>query len=112
MTVADLAILLGLTSLTGELPEREIKGVYVGDLLSRVMGHLHSGELWITIMTNKNIVAVAELCDPAAILLSEGAEPMPETLEAAKEYGVPLLSSNKSTYELCRALSSVPKTEP
>lgn len=112
MTVARLKELLGLTSLTGELPAREIEGVYVGDLLSRVMGQLHTGELWITIMTNKNIVAVAELCDPCAILLSEGAEPMPEALTAAKEYGVPLLSSSKSTYELCSALSTVLKSEP
>lgn len=112
MTISTVASLLDLTSLTGELPDREIRGVYVGDLLSRVMGRLQAGDLWITIMTNRNIVAVAELGDPAAILLSEGAEPLPETLAAAKEYGVPLLSSEKSTYELCRALSSVLSAAP
>ncbi|HBJ19418.1 MAG TPA: hypothetical protein DDY70_06770 [Clostridiales bacterium] len=104
MTVNELAKSLSLTSLTGELPAREITGVYAGDLLSRAMGKIGEGNLWITIMTNKNVVAVAELGDPAAILFAEGAVPMPDALEAAKETGVPLLSSEKSTYELCLAI--------
>ena len=107
MTVEALAKSLGLTSLTGELPTREITGVYAGDLLSRAMGKIKEGDLWITIMTNKNVVAVAELGDPAAILFSEGTVPMPDALEAARENGDALLSSEKSTYDLCLAVGEV-----
>lgn len=104
MTVKELADALGLTSLTGDLPTRAVTGVYVGDLLSRAMGKIKEGNLWITIMTNKNVVAVAELGDPAAILFSEGAMPMPDALDAARENGIALLSSEKSTYDLCLAV--------
>ena len=107
MTVKALADALGLRPLTGELPEREITGVYAGDLLSRAMGKIREGDLWITIMTNKNVVAVAELGDPAAILFAEGAEPLPDALAAAKETGTPLLTSEKSTYDLCCEIGRV-----
>lgn len=109
MTVRTLSERIGCASFTGELPEREITGVYAGDLLSRAMGKIREGNLWITIMTNKNVVAVADLADPAAILFAEGAAPLPDAVQAAKETGVPLLSSEKSVYDLCleigRALS-------
>lgn len=35
--------------------DREITGVYIGDLLSWVMGRAQSGDAWITIMSNANI---------------------------------------------------------
>ena len=48
--------------------DREITGVYIGDLLSWVMGRAQSGDAWITIMSNANIVAVAALADTACII--------------------------------------------
>ena len=40
-------------------PDREIKGCYIGDLLSWVMGRAEADNVWITIMSNINIAAVA-----------------------------------------------------
>ena len=42
----------------------EISGVYIGDLLSWVMNTLQEGQLWVKIMSNINILAVAFILSP------------------------------------------------
>ena len=81
-------------------PEREITGVYIGDLLSWVMGRASADEAWITIMSNVNIVAVAALCDTALIILAEGVTVDDEVKKAAMTRGINILSSPKSSFAL------------
>ena len=107
MTVIDLKESLGLTPCALPEPEREISGAYVGDLLSWVMGRAKSGDAWITIMSNKNIAAVATLCDTACIILAEGVNPDEGVSELAEEKGINILSSQKSSYEIAAAISKL-----
>ena len=100
MTVNQAVEALGLTLLCGD-GDREITGVYVGDLLSRCMSHVEADNLWITIMANVNVIAVATLTDPAAIILAEDVEPSEDVIEAAKENDITLLRSALTAYELC-----------
>lgn len=104
MTVKRLADSIGLTVLCGET-DREISGIYTGDLLSWVMSRLTEDKIWITIMSNINVVAVASLADAAAVILAEGVEPDVEALEASKTKGVTLLSSDLDAYTLCVKIS-------
>ena len=46
--------------------DREVTGGYVSDLLSDVMGHTSEGELWITLQSHANVVAIASLKELAA----------------------------------------------
>ncbi|MBO5648618.1 MAG: hypothetical protein J6S76_01745 [Clostridia bacterium] len=104
MTVKELAEALSLKILTNESqPEldREISGVYVGDLLSRAMSRVEADNLWITIMSNVNVIAVAALTDPACILLCEDVEADDDVRARACENGITLLGSPRSAYELC-----------
>ena len=101
MTLEKLAGKLELTAVTGDISGREFNGVYAGDFLCRAMSHVHFGELWITIMNNRNVIAVASLTDCAAVILAEGVELLPDALEAAEENDIVILSSPKSVYELC-----------
>ncbi len=89
------------------LPEgdREITGVYVGDLLSWVMGKAQSGDAWITIMSNVNILAVASLTDGACIILSEGVTLDEEITQTAELKGINVLSFKGSSYEAAVYLS-------
>ena len=75
MTAEELVHTLGLTVYA--LPDggRAVTGGYAGDLLSWVMGRAEAGDVWVTIMSNPNIVAVATLADVSCILLAEGVEP-------------------------------------
>lgn len=68
MTVNELAAVKGFNAVSLPEGDREISGVYIGDLLSWVMGRAKAGDAWITIMSNINIVAVASLADVACII--------------------------------------------
>lgn len=101
MTVREFCSAASVTAVAMPDGEREINGVYVGDLLSWVMGRAEEDQLWITIMTNANVVAVASLINVSAVLLAEGVALDEKTLALAEEKGVNILSSDKSVYELC-----------
>ena len=99
MTVRTLAELDGVCALTCPEPDREIRGAYVGDLLSWVMGRAEADNAWLTIMTNVNVVAVASLSDTSCILLCEGVTPEQSVLDTAAAKGVNVLQSAKPVYE-------------
>lgn len=107
MTVEAFAKEAQLTVLRMPTPEREVKGAYVGDLLSWVMGKADAGNVWITIMSNVNIVAVATLADTSCILLAEGVVPEEDVLDTASQKGVNILSSELSAYELAKKISGL-----
>lgn len=84
----------------GENIENELSGCYIGDLLSLAMSRVQKGNVWITIQTNINIAAVASLTEAGCILLCDGCRPDENTAERANREGIPILSSEKSAYEL------------
>lgn len=107
MTVKELTDLDGINALCLPSPERQIGGAYIGDLLSWVMGRANADDVWITIMSNVNVVAVATLADVCCILLAEGVVPERSVLEVAEAKGVNVLSSDMTAFELARILSGV-----
>lgn len=107
MKLSELVEKLNLHNLTSSVPETEVTGCYIGDLLSRVMGKAQTGEVWITIMNNINIVAVAAMTDCACILLCEGVCVPPEIAERASAEGVTILSSEKSAYALAAEIAGL-----
>jgi len=109
MTVKDVSKLDFLSPLTLPLPEREIHGIYIGDLLSWVMGRASADCAWITIMSNINIIAVATLADVSCIILSEGVTLDDEIISTANEKGVNILSSSLPSYETAVTVGSLLK---
>ena len=107
MNVADIAKLLGAEILTIPEPDAEASGCYCGDLLSWVMGRAREKQIWITIMTNINVVAVASLSGVSAVIISENAEIDAEVLKKAEEQGINILRMATSTYETAVALSKI-----
>lgn len=100
MTIQQLTEKLNLKVYGGEKGmENEISGGYVSDLLSDVMGNADSGEVWITLQTHKNVMAIASLKDLAAIVLVNNHQPEEDTLAQANEEGIPLLGTPLSTFE-------------
>ena len=107
MTVRELAESCGFGTVSLANGEHQVSGVYVGDLLSWVMGRASEGDAWVTIMSNVNIVAVCTLADPACIVLSEGVSPDEETLKRAKEQGVNILSTELDTFDTCVRIAAL-----
>ncbi len=101
MTVAEIGTKLGLMLKCGEDGiGREVTGGYVGDLLSLVMGKAQSGNAWVTIQTNINIMAVASLTDVAMIILAEGLSPDDNTARRSDMEGIPVYSSEKTAFDI------------
>ena len=88
-------------------PDKEVQGVYIGDLLSWVMGRADSQNVWITIMSNINTVAVATLTDISCIVLAEGVMPDEDMLRTANNKGVNILSTDLSAYEAAIEISKI-----
>ncbi len=105
MKVCEIAKRLSLTPLSEADSSREVDGVYIGDLLSWVMGRANSGDAWITIMSNINIVAVASLTDVACIILAEGVVPDESVIATAGQKGINIYTSDKTAYALAAALA-------
>ena len=87
--------------------DREIVGVYIGDLLSWVMGRAEMDNAWITIMTNVNVIAVATLADTSCVILAEGVEMEKDLVETAKQKEINVLSSSLPIYETAIKLAGL-----
>jgi predicted transcriptional regulator len=101
MNVKELVDKFGLKVVAGEKGlERVVTGGYTGDLLSEIMGNAGIGCVWLTVQTHQNIVAVAVLREMAAIVITGGASPSPETVGKADSEGIPILTYSGSSFEL------------
>ena len=105
MTVYQLANACQFNVLCCPDPDREINGAYIGDLLSWVMGNVQADNVWITIMSNINVVAVASLSDVSCILLADSVTLQDDVLNTAKEKGVNILSTSLSAYDAAIKIS-------
>lgn len=99
MKVRTLVDELGMTLKTGDL-DREITGIYTCDLLSWVISHCKTGDMWITVMNNVNIVAVASLAEIGCIVLPENIDVDNIVIRLAKEKGVTILTSSDTTVDI------------
>ena len=90
---------LGVRSATANL-DREVRGGYASDLLSDVLAHAEEGNLWITLQIHQNIVAIASMKNLAGIILVNGREPEPQTLEKAEAENVVIMVSEMPAFEL------------
>ena len=100
MKVRELVDKLNLKVLSGDNGlDRDIDGCYVSDLLSDVMGNAEMGNVWVTLQTHKNVMAIASLKELAAVILVKGQSASDDTLEQSNEEGIPFLSTDAETFE-------------
>ena len=107
MTVEQLIKESGFRPIALPDKDREINGAYVGDLLSWVMGRACSDNVWITIMSNLNVVAVATLADVSCVIFAEGVTPDEELIKVAESKSVNLICSDLSSYETAVKISGI-----
>ncbi len=104
MTVNELALACGFEAVYLPDGEREVGGAYAGDLLSWVMGRASTDDVFITIMTNINVVAVASLADVACVVFAEDVTVPQDVLDAAGRKEINLLKSHVPMFETCVAV--------
>jgi predicted transcriptional regulator len=105
MRITEITETLGLKVLSGNPGSAsEITGGYVSDLLSDVMGNAREGQIWITLQTHQNIIAVASLKDLAAIIVVKGLVPEADTIERSNQENIPVLSTDLDTFTIAGRL--------
>lgn len=108
MTLSEIQDSLELKAVTKvTCPDRKVEGGYASDLLSWVMAHAKENQLWITIQSHQNIVAVASLLGLAGIIVAEGVQVEDNTINKANEEGISIFKSDKPVYEICGRLYSL-----
>jgi hypothetical protein len=105
MTLKNIINELNLQVFAGaDKTNRTVKGAYASDLLSDVMGRAREGELWITMQTHKNILAVSSLKDLSAVLIVNSGKPDDDTLAAAASEGLVILGTDEHSFMICGKL--------
>lgn len=100
ITVSELVEALDLQVFSGaDLLEQEVTGGYVSDLLSDVMGNAREGQVWITLQSHLNVVAIASLRELPAVILVKDIRPDEAVIAKAEEEGIPLLGSSYPAFE-------------
>lgn len=101
MNVAKITEVLHLKVCSGEAGlQNEVIGGYASDLLSDVMGNAQAGNIWVTLQTHKNVMAIASLKDISAVVLVKGLQPDTDTLVQSNEEGIPVLSTDQDAFTI------------
>ena len=79
---------------------RDLSKVYCCDLLSIAMGNAPKDGVWVTVMGNRNTLAVAVLADISCIVLAEGATFDESTLEQARKEGIAVLRTGLPVFDI------------
>jgi len=105
-TLQDIADALKLAVSTGGdlLSCRTVTGGYAGDMLSDVLAHARKGQVWVTLQTHTNIVAVASSKELCVIIVVNGRTPEAATLQKAEQEHIPILVSPLSSYDVVARL--------
>lgn len=87
--------------------DREIKGCYIGDLLSWVMSKAKADDVWITVQTNINVVAVAALTEVSCIIVPEDIEVEHSTIDKANQKDIIILGASLDSFNLAVKISKL-----
>ena len=101
MTLSSIAEKLSLEVKAGAgALSNDVLGGYASDLLSDVLANAEEGDLWVTLQTHINTVAVASIKGMAGIVLVNGRQPEEDAIRKAEEENIPLLVSDLPAFEL------------
>ena len=106
MTPKQLAEITGFKVLTGD-GSTTVNSVYCCDLLSIVMGKLPSEGVWVTVMGNRNSIAVAVLAECGCIVLADGRTLDDDAREKAEEENISVLSTDFPVFEAAKLTDQV-----
>ncbi|MBQ6457923.1 MAG: iron-sulfur binding hydrogenase [Kiritimatiellae bacterium] len=107
MTASEIASKLGGAVAVGSGDE-QASSVYVGDLLSDVMGHAGEDCVLVTIQNHLNTLAVCTLVGCQVVVLCHSRPVPPDMAEGAAREEVAIVTTPLSQYQAALALSSLP----
>ena len=105
MNLVQITRNLDLKNITErEIPDQEVLLACCSDVLSDVMAHAEKKSLWITHLTNENVLAIAFFKELAGVIFPEKNQPDESVIEKAKEKNILLFSSCKTAFDIAGQL--------
>lgn len=80
-------------------PSKTIEKIFCCDLLSIAMSKAPERSAWVTVMGNKNTIAVASLTDISCIILAEGISFSEEDLNCAVKEGISVFTTDLPVFD-------------
>lgn len=100
MKLQDIFSLSDLEILVQGNPERALSKIFCCDLLSIAMSKAPADGVWVTVMANRNTLAVAALAEIACIVLAEGVSLDEGTLAKAEEEKIAVLATDLPVFDI------------
>jgi predicted transcriptional regulator len=103
--LSEVKKVLGARVIVGEeWLNTEVTSACGADLMSDVLCFSKERALLCTGLTNPQVIRTAEMIDLMGIVFVRGKQPCDETIEMARESGLPLLSTTLPLFETCGLL--------
>ncbi len=101
LNVKEIAEQLNLKVVSGSSGlSNMISGGYTSDLMSDVIANAENGNIWITLQTHKNVMAIASLKDLSAVIVVNNQQPEDDMISQSNEEGIPVLVTNETTFNI------------
>lgn len=81
-------------------PATDISGGYTSDLLSDVIANTKKDNIWITMQTHLNIIAVASLKELSAIIIVMDKDIQKDAKEKADEEKITILKTDLTAFQI------------
>jgi len=104
MNLSEIKEILQADVIFGGDMNKGIKMCCGSDLMSDVLAFIKSDSLLLTGITNLQVVRTAQMAEIVAICFVRGKKPPEETINLARESGIPLLTTTLPMYETCGRL--------
>ena len=107
MRVVEIIDKIKGTIVTNKAIDASFEGIYAGDLLSHVMAHAKENNLFLTIMSNMNTIAVASLLELPVIVFAEGVKPTHDMITKADEEEIVLITTDYNVVDVIRIIYDI-----
>jgi hypothetical protein len=105
LTLEEIRVILKAQFLSGEEKMSAQAFTACGcDLMSDVLAFTKPGSILLTGLTNSQVIRTAEMLDLQGVVFVRDKQPDADTIQLAKDCGIPLLSSPYPLYESCGLL--------
>ncbi len=103
MKIQELAERLELKAVT-KIFDRDVKGVYISDMVSDVIANAKAGDLLVTAQAHANVIAAANLVDTCAVVITQGKALADDLLKMAEKAEMTVFTTALNRWQVASKL--------
>ena len=93
-------------------PDFDIKNIAAADLLSDILATSKENFIILTGQTSPQAIRTAFAVGALGIIIVRGKQALPESINAARDYGIPLATTQLKMFEACATLGGLLWSSP